>query len=213
MKLKYLGICGILSLLSYTAMVIFSPLAYPGYNWITSAVSELTAADAPSLSLATQLNSLFGPCGIVCISAVSVACINSKSKTFRIGILLFCAMMWVTNVGYTMFPYINGAGNDNFQNIMHLIVTVLVVVLSIASLIVIFIGTRFDKSQKVLGILALVTLGFIMIGAIGTNAFKSVFGLFERFSTFSVVVYNACLGIWLMLGKFNESKEFSNGSL
>ncbi len=31
MKLKHLGICGIVSLLSYTAMVVFSPLAYPGY--------------------------------------------------------------------------------------------------------------------------------------------------------------------------------------
>lgn len=35
MKLSKLGICGIISLLSYTAMVVFSPLAYPGYDWMT----------------------------------------------------------------------------------------------------------------------------------------------------------------------------------
>ena len=213
MKLKYLGICGILSLLSYTAMVVFSPLAYPGYNWITAAVSELTAVDAPSLGLATQLNALFGPCGIVCISAVSVACLNTKSKVFKVGILLFLAMMWITNVGYTMFPYITDAEANNIQNVMHLIVTVLVVLLSIASLVTIFVGSRFDKSQKVIGILALVTLGFMMLGAIGTNAFKSMFGIFERFSTFSVVVYNACLGIWLLLGMFdgnNKSRQLIN---
>ncbi len=32
MKLSKLGICGIISLLSYMAMVVFSPLAYPGYD-------------------------------------------------------------------------------------------------------------------------------------------------------------------------------------
>lgn len=38
MKLRHLGIFGIISLLSYTAMVVFSPLAYPGYDWLSMAV-------------------------------------------------------------------------------------------------------------------------------------------------------------------------------
>ncbi len=38
MKLTKLGICGIISLLSYTAMVVFSPLVYPGYDWLSMAV-------------------------------------------------------------------------------------------------------------------------------------------------------------------------------
>ena len=52
MKLSRLGICGVLSLLSYLAMVIFSPLAYPGYDWMRMAVSELSAVGAPSRELA-----------------------------------------------------------------------------------------------------------------------------------------------------------------
>ena len=31
-NLKRLGVFGIISLLSYTAMVVFSPLVYPGYD-------------------------------------------------------------------------------------------------------------------------------------------------------------------------------------
>ena len=31
-RLRKLGIFGIISLLSYTAMVVFSPFAYPGYD-------------------------------------------------------------------------------------------------------------------------------------------------------------------------------------
>ncbi len=48
MKLNKLGICGLISLLSYTAMVLLSPLKYPGYNWLTMAVSDLSADVAPS---------------------------------------------------------------------------------------------------------------------------------------------------------------------
>ncbi len=72
MKLSRLGICGIISLLSYTAMVVLSPLAYPGYDWLSMAVSDLTAVGAPSAELAGQLNALYGPCGLVSIMAVCV---------------------------------------------------------------------------------------------------------------------------------------------
>lgn len=34
-RLRMLGVLGIISLLSYTAMVVFSPLAYPGYDWLS----------------------------------------------------------------------------------------------------------------------------------------------------------------------------------
>lgn len=58
-RLKHLGILGIVSLLSYTAMVLFSPLAYPGYDWLSMAVSDLSAEGAPSRELAGQLNALY----------------------------------------------------------------------------------------------------------------------------------------------------------
>ena len=40
MSLSKLGICGIINFLSYAAMVLFSPLAYPDYDWLTMAVSH-----------------------------------------------------------------------------------------------------------------------------------------------------------------------------
>ena len=35
-----LGLLGVVSFLSYTAAVVFAPLAYPGYNWMAQAVSD-----------------------------------------------------------------------------------------------------------------------------------------------------------------------------
>lgn len=206
MKLSKLGICGIISLLSYTAMVVFSPLAYPGYDWMRMAVSELSAVGAPSADLAARLNSLFGPCGIVSIMAVCVAIANVDSKLFRLGVYFFAAMEWLCNVGYECFPWVSNAAGSNPQNIMHLGVTVLVVVFSIAALVLIAIGARKTK-YKSLGIWAILCLAAMLIGPLGTALLpKSVFGLFERFSTFSAVVFNAVLGMYLFLGKFEKTE-------
>ena len=197
MKLKHLGVFGVVSLLSYTAMVVFSPLAYPGYDWLSMAVSDLSAVGAPSAALAEQLNALFGPCAVVSIMAVCVGTAGCKSKTLKTGIGFFAAMEWVTNVGYKLFPWVQDEAASTFQNTMHLIVTALVVLFSIVSLVLIAIGGR--KELPSLRVWALVCLGAMTLGAIGTGVMpKAVFGLFERFSTFSAVIFNAVLGIYLL---------------
>lgn len=202
-RLKHLGILGIVSLLSYTAMVLFSPLAYPGYDWLSMAVSDLSAEGAPSRELAGQLNALYGPCGLVSIMAVCVGVAGCKSKVMKLGIYSFAAMEWVSSVGYDLFPWVSDAPASNPQNVMHLGVTVLVVVLSLAALVLVAIGA--GKEQiKSLKIWAVVCLVSMLLGPIGTALLpKAVFGLFERFSTFSAVVFNAVLGIHLMKGRFD----------
>ena len=201
-RLRMLGILGIISLLSYTAMVVFSPLAYPGYDWLSMAVSDLGAEGAPSEELASQLNALFGPCGLVSIMAVCVGVAGCRSKVFKLGIYFFAAMEWICNVGYKLFPWVKDAPASNPQNIMHLIVTVLVVVFSLASLVLVAIGAR-KEQIKSLSIWAIVCLVAMLIGPMGTALLpKAVFGLFERFSTFSAVVFNGVLGIYLLKGSF-----------
>lgn len=206
MKLRTLGLCGIISLISYAAMVFFSPLAYPGYDWLTMAVSDLGAVGAPSAELADRLSAFYGPAGIVGIMAVCVAVANVKSKLTKIGVYLFALMQWIVDVGYDLFPWISGRDFDNFQNIMHLVVTASVVIFSIASLVCIFIGC-IKTPLKSLGIWAIICLAAMFIGAIGTGAGpKSLFGLFERFSCFAAVVFNAILGLYLFKGKFEEQE-------
>ena len=43
----------------------------------------------------------------------------------------------------------------------------------------------------------------MLAGPLGMNVFPTFFGLFERFSTFSSVIFNAVLGIYLIMGKFS----------
>ena len=205
-RLRMLGILGIISLLSYTAMVVFSPLAYPGYDWLSMAVSDLSAEGAPSTELAGQLNALFGPCGLVSAMAVCVGVSGCKSNAMKLGIYSFTAMEWACNVGYDLFPWVSNASASNPQNVMHLGVTILVVVLSLAALVLVAIGAGKERLNS-LRIWAVVCLVAMMMGPLGTTLLhKAVFGLFERISTFSAVVFNAVLGIYLMKGRFTYEK-------
>ena len=128
----------------------------------------------------------------VCLSMVYV-----KLKLLKTGVYLFAAMEWVCSVGYTMFPW----SENSFQNFMHLAVTVMAVVLSVVSLAVIFIGASKEELNS-LSIWALICL-LVLTGPLGTNMFPSFLGLFERFSTFSAVIFNCILGIYLFNGKFS----------
>lgn len=204
MKLNRLGIFGVISFLSYTAMVVFSPLAYPGYDWMSMAVSDLSAEGAPSQALAGQLNTLFGPCAIVSVMAVCVAASGFRSRSLKAGIFSFAAMEWICIVGYTMFPWVMDAPDTDVRNVLHLIVTALVVILSLASMILIAYGAV-KEDMRSLSCWALACLLAMLAGPLGMALFpKSVFGIFERFSTFSAVVFNAVLGVYLFTGRFDK---------
>ena len=200
--INWLGLLGVVSLLSYTAAVIFSPLAYPGYNWMAQAVSDLSAENAPSRMLWLRLSSLYGACGVVSIMAVCVFVKNRLNKTMRLGIYLFAGMNWISYVGYTIFP-LSGSGNAGaFQDIMHLYaVTASVVLLSIASLVLIMTGGYRDKKHRSLAVWATAALFFMCAGAIGTGVVpREFFGIPERFSVFAATGYNAVLGMSMFRG-------------
>lgn len=197
-----LGLLGLVSLLSYTAAVIFTPSAYPGYNWMAQAVSDLSANNAPSKMLWQQLSSLYDVCGIVSVTLVCVFIQGKLTKTLRIGIYLFAVMNWVSNVGYAMFPLSDSGNAGTFQDVMHIYaVTVLVVLLSIISLVVIMIGGYRNGQYRTLAVWATIALLLMFAGALGTNIVpKEFFGIPERFSVFAATGFNAVLGIYLYYG-------------
>lgn len=200
--INWLGLLGIISLISYTAAVIFAPMAYPGYDWKMQAVSDLSSNNAPSRMLWEQLSSLYNVCGIVSIMAVCVFIEGRLNKALRIGIYLFATMNWISNVGYAMFPLSDSGNTGAFQDIMHIyVITPLVVLFSIISLVVIMVGGFRDKRYHSLAIWAAAALTLMFIGAVGTGVVpKEFFGIPERFSVFAATGFNAVLGIYLFFG-------------
>ena len=203
-----LGLLGIVSFLSYTAAVVFAPLAYPGYNWMAQAVSDLSAANAPSLMLWNQLSALYNACEVVCATVVCIGIQGQKTKVLRSGIYLFAIMEWISAVGYRMFPLSNSGYAGAFQDVMHMVVTALVVLLSIVSLTVIIVAGVKSKGCSSYGVCAGVALGMMLVGAMGMKIVPAeYFGVVERFSVFAATGFNAALGIHLFCMKQKEIKE------
>ena len=206
--INWLGLTGMIALLSYTAAVVFSPMAYPGYKWMEQAVSDLSAETAPSRMLWNRLAALYGICSVVCPTCVSI-CVSERkqlSKLFRTGIYLFTIMNWVSNIGYKMFPLADsGKEIASFQEVMHIVVTAAVVLLSIASLVCLIIAGFRKGGIRNLGIRAAIALVMMFIGSAGTGLVPpEYFGIAERFSVFAAVGFNAVLGLYLFSGQFDK---------
>ena len=200
--LQRLGLLGVVSFLSYTAAVVFAPLAYPGYNWMAQAVSDLSAANAPSLALWNQLSALYNACEVVCVTVVCIGIQGRKTKLLRSGIYLFAVMEWISAVGYRMFPLSSSGYAGAFQDVMHMAVTALVVLLSIVSLVIIIVAGAKSKSCRSYGVCAAVALAMMLVGAMGMKLVPdSYFGVVERFSVFAATGFNAALGIHLFCMK------------
>ena len=205
--IQKLGLLGIVSFLSYTAAIIFAPLAYPGYNWMTQAVSDLSAANAPSLALWNQLSALYNACEVVCATVVCIGIRGQKTRLLRTGIYLFAVMEWISAVGYRMFPLSDSGYAGAFQDVMHMAVTALVVLLSVISLTMIIAAGIKSRSCRSYGICAGVALGMMLVGAIGMKIVPAeYFGVVERFSVFAATGFNAALGIHLFFAKIEKGE-------
>ena len=203
-----LGLLGVVSFLSYTAAVVFAPLTYPGYNWMAQAVSDLSAANAPSLALWNQLSALYNACEVVCGTVVCIGIQGQKTKLLRSGIYLFAIMEWISAVGYRMFPLSSSGYAGAFQDVMHMVTTALVVLLSIVSLTMIIVAGTKSKNCRSYGVCAAVALAMMLVGAMGMKIVPAeYFGVVERFSVFAATGFNAALGIHLFCMKPKEIKE------
>ena len=204
--IQKLGLLGIVSFLTYTAAVVFAPLTYPGYNWMAQAVSDLSAANAPSLGLWNQLSAFYNVCEVVCVTVVCIGIQGQKTKLLRSGIYLFAVMEWVSAIGYRMFPLSDSGYAGSFQDVMHMAVTVAVVLLSIVSLSIIIAAGIKSRNCRSYGVCAGIALGMMLVGAFGMKLVPAAyFGVVERFSVFAATGFNAALGIHLFCMNIKEN--------
>ncbi|WP_071848615.1 DUF998 domain-containing protein [Alkalibacterium sp. 20] len=196
---NWLCLSGIVSLFFYILHTVIGAMNYPGYDWRSQAVSDLTATNAPSFVIANGLVSIHHLFASLSSVLVCIIIQGKGNEVLRIGIYLFAIMNWASAIGYTLFPFTDSGYAGTFQDVMHVyVVTVIVVILSIVSISLIIIGGfENHKKYKSLAIWATVTLVFMIIGPIGTSIVpKTYFGIAERFSVYSVAVFNAILGLY-----------------
>ena len=108
-------------------------------------------------------------------------------------------MNFISAIGYALFPLSSSGFDGSVQSIIHVyIITTLVVLLSIISLILIAVGSLKGKEKhKLLGFFAILALVLMFVGAIGTGIVpKEYFGVVERFSTYSAVIFTGIIGVY-----------------
>lgn len=101
-----------------------------------------------------------------------------------------------------MFPLSSSGYAGAFQDVMHMIITAAVVLLSIVSLSVIIVAGVKSKDCRSYGVCAGIALAMMPVGAIGMKIVAAdYFGIVERFSVFAVTGFNTALGIHLFCMK------------
>lgn len=195
--INYLCLSGIISIIFYLLHDIVGAMNYPGYNWMSQAVSDLTSTDASSFVIASGFVTVYKILNCLCCALLCILIKNENKKSLRLGVYLFSIMNFISAIGYALFPLSSAGYDGSVQSFIHVyVLTALVVLLSIISLILIAVGS-FKSKYKLLGILAIVSLVLMFIGAIGSaNVSKEIFGVIERLSTYSVVIFTGILGLY-----------------
>ena len=197
--INWLCLSGGISIIFYLLHDIVGAMNYDGYNWMSQAVSDLTATDAPSFVIANGFVTVYKILSCLCCALVCILIKKESKKSLRLGIYLFSIMNYISAIGYALFPLSSSGFDGSTQSIIHVYaLTSLVVLLSIISLILIAIGSLRENSKyRMLGIFAIISLVLMFVGAVGSaNVPKEIFGVIERFSTYSAVVFTGVLGLY-----------------
>jgi hypothetical membrane protein len=199
---NWLGLLGAASFIIYLLAVFISPRAYPGYNWMGQAISDLFALNSPSRELFTQFTTVSIACGLVFSTLACLYVQNRLNRPLRAGIYLFAVSTWVSSLGYTMFPLTGSGYAGTLQDIIHtFVVTAAVVILSIAFLVVIMIGSYRQRKYRSIAIFATIILCFMTIGTIGLAVVPPAYGgVMERLIEFSISGFSFILGFYIFIG-------------
>ena len=196
------ALLGIIGVTVYFLHIIIGNIIYEGYEPLRQAISDLTASSSPARDTVLIFTSLHG-CFInfFCFGLMIIN-LGRVNKFLSLAYLLFFIMNFVSFVGYSFFPLSEEGYAGTFTDVMHLIITGLVVLLAIASLGLFFYGYKLTGSEKVLSISAIVTLVLMLTGAILTFALpESLFGLAERINIYSLQIFTVLLAVRLLLKK------------
>jgi hypothetical membrane protein len=195
---KLIPLFGIFSVIFYFFHIILGEIFYEGYNPLAQAISDLTASNSPSKNIARLFSMFYGICAVTFSIGFFVYIKNKINKAVTVSSFTFCIMNLISFFGYTFFPLSESGYAGTFQDKMHLIVTVFVVLSTIISLVFFSIGFLKTKEHKRLGIISISALFILMAGAMLINIMpKEYFGVTERINVYSIIVYTGILSFWM----------------
>jgi hypothetical protein len=192
-----LGMVGILFYLSHT---LLGRILWAGYNPVTMDISSLTAEGAPNAGLLRVLTTIYGLCMIAFAGGMVSVAFRRHGALVRAGSVTLLVMEVVSMFGYMLFPLSGDKMVMTFGNLMHIIVTIVVVLTTIASGFLLAAGYLKREKMRALGRFTLIMAILItltgMTMPIGMATGLNLLGVTERMSIYSLqamlFVLSAC---------------------
>ncbi len=192
-KMKYIIPLGMIGVLFYFLHTILGNILWSEYNPITTDISSLTADGAPNAQLLKIFGLIYGICMILMSIALVIKAFIKYHQLLRIGYVVLLIMQLTSAFGYSLFPLSGDKTEMNFQNTMHIIVTVIVVFTTIASTFFIALGYLKQENMKKLGkvtlVFAILITLFGMFNPISMAMQLNVLGLSERLVIYTIQIF------------------------
>jgi hypothetical protein len=209
MKLEKIFIpLGMIGAVIYIAHTIIGQILWPEYNPITTDISSLTANGAPNAGLLRIFTVIYGICTILFVAGLINKAFRKYHSLVRIGYIILLLMEITSLFGYGLFPLTGDKTEMNLQNMMHIIVTVIVVFTTIASGF--FLAAGYLKQEKIKGlgkftlVMAILITLFGSLNPVGMGLKLDILGLTERMVIFSLQFMMFVLSFYYTFSK-NEA--------
>ncbi|MDD3224891.1 MAG: DUF998 domain-containing protein [Clostridium sp.] len=184
---------GMIGALFYIAHTILGQALWKAYNPITTDISSLTADGAPNRDILSIFCNIYSLCMILFLIALIKKAFKDYNIICKIGYIVLMIMQLTSTFGYSLFPLNGDKTVMNFQNAMHITVTIIVVFTTILSSFLIAFGYLRQKNTEHLGKICLIMAILItMFGAavpISMNLKMNILGLTERLEIYTIQVF------------------------
>ena len=183
---------GMIGVVAYMIHTILGNILWPEYNPITTDISSLTADGAPNSSLLRIFTTIYGICMILFVLGMIVKSLRKYHLATRVGYTILLGMEVISLFGSSAFPLVEDKTVMNFQNMMHIAVTVAVVIATITSAFTLAYGYLSQEKMKNLGkfilIMAIIITLCGMMNPISMLMNLNIMGLTERLVIYSLQI-------------------------
>ncbi len=201
---KYTTPLGMIGVIAYLIHTILGQILWNSYNPITTDISSLTAVGAPNRELLLIFTYIYGISMLLFLVGLIVKAFRKYHFSLKTGYIIMFIMQLVSFVGYSLFPITGDKTEMNLQNLMHIIVTVIVVFTTIASSYFLSYGYLKQKNKlgKFILIMAIVITITGLTNPIGMGLELNILGLTER-----LVIYSLQFMIFVISAYYTFNKS------
>lgn len=201
---QLLSLTGLIGVLFYTAHVLIGGFLWQGYSHLSQTISELTANGAPDAGFLSILTTIYGILMIIfSVSLYFIFRALEVKNVARIGAILLIVMEVTSLGGYSFFPLDEAGSTMNFQNIMHIVVTAVVVLTTLSCFYFTGIGLLKTPGFSKIGRFVLIMAVIITVAGFATPMTMAsglpFSGLVERLNIFSIQTCLSVLSIYFFL--------------